>query len=85
MKRSIITLSLLVTFLLTGNAQAPSSSDSRHEGKNHHGHNSHGEGDRHRKGIRLFHGHHHKVNTQSGGHSHHGRKGHGEKKTNGIK
>lgn len=67
MKKFIITLSLLVTFLLTGNAQAPSSFD------------SHGKGDRHRKGIRLFHGHHHKDNTQSGGHSHHGRKNHGKK------
>jgi len=85
MKRFIITLSLLVTFFLTGYAQAPSSSDSRHEGKNHHGHNSHDKGDRHRKGIRLFHGHDKKDYTQSGGHSHHVRKGHGEKKTNGIK
>ena len=77
MKRFIVTLSLLVIFLLTGNAQA-SSSDSNHKGKNHRGHNSHGKGNQHRKGIRLFHGHHHhkKDHAKSGDYSHHGRKGH---------
>lgn len=77
MKKFIVTLSVLVIFLMTGNAQA-SSSDSNHNGKNHRGHNSHGKGNQHRKGIRLFHGHHHrgKAHAQSDSHSHHGRKGH---------
>jgi hypothetical protein len=85
MKKFIITLLLLFIFLLTGFAQV-SSSYSNHEGKSHRGQNSRGKGDRHRKGIGLFHGHHHhkKDHAKSDDHSHHCRKGH-DKDTKGNK
>ena len=86
MKKLIITLTLLVAFFFAGNSQSPSDS-TQIKGKNHRGHNSHGKGDRHHKGIRLFHchPHHGKDHAQAGTRSHHGRKGQGDKKTNGNK
>ncbi len=71
MKKFIITLSFLFTFLLAGNAQV-SFADSHHKWKNHQGHDSCSKRDRQHKGIRLFHGHHHHGKNQiRSAHGHH--------------
>ena len=77
MKKFIVTSLLIVTCLFAGKAQATSTDSPQNKDKTHRGHNYRGKGDRHHKGSRLFHRHHHhgKDHARTSDHSHQGRKG----------
>ena len=81
MKKSTFAFLLFVILLITGNVQAHSSASSEVEDQDHRGHSSHNKKNGHRRGINLFHRHHHhgRNDSHSNSYSHHGRKSHGDK------